>query len=320
MPTPLVPPDHDPRISPLSTADIRARFLVFFAARRHTRSFRAPGLVPAGDQTLLSRTRGMVQFKEVFTGAGDAQLTTPGGVDYQRVLAGGGPSTTTSRRSAGPPAQQHLLPRCSATGASATTFKRGGESTGRGSSSRSRWGSRGERLAATTYTDDEVAWAIWRDEIGLPPERMAAGGNVDAGDDNNFWRMADTGPCGPCQARSTSTEVPTFPRGRTASRDHSEKTALGGSRSGTSSSWSSSQRPDGRRAAAVPRACGRHRNEPRAAFASVLQQVPSNFDTDVFTPIHARMRELMGHDPEVFEAERFSYQVIADHSPGDDLS
>ena len=49
-------------------------------------------------------------------------------------------------------------------------------------------------------------------------------------------------------------------------------------------------------------------------LASVLQQVPRNFDTDLFTPIHARMRELLGHDPEAFEAERFSYQVIADHS------
>ena len=55
-----------------------------------------------------------------------------------------------------------------------------------------------ERLAATTYKDDEAARAIWRDEIGLPPERMAVWGDVDAGDDNNFWRMADTGPCGPC--------------------------------------------------------------------------------------------------------------------------
>ena len=49
-------------------------------------------------------------------------------------------------------------------------------------------------------------------------------------------------------------------------------------------------------------------------LASVLQQVPSNYDTDLFTPIHARLRELLGHDPDAFEAERFSYQVIADHS------
>src|SRR5204863_6959402 len=45
-----------------------------------------------------------------------------------------------------------------------------------------------------------------------------------------------------------------------------------------------------------------------------VQQVPTNYDTDLFAPIHARMGDLLGHDPEAFEAERFSYQVIADHS------
>src|SRR5690349_16857843 len=49
-------------------------------------------------------------------------------------------------------------------------------------------------------------------------------------------------------------------------------------------------------------------------LASVVQGVPTNYDTDLFTPIHARMRELLGHDPDAFEQERFSYQVIADHS------
>src|SRR3954454_12088643 len=49
-------------------------------------------------------------------------------------------------------------------------------------------------------------------------------------------------------------------------------------------------------------------------LTSVVQQVPSNYDTDLFAPIHARLREIFGHDPEAFEQERFSYQVIADHS------
>src|SRR4029077_4146940 len=46
----------------------------------------------------------------------------------------------------------------------------------------------------------------------------------------------------------------------------------------------------------------------------VMQQVGSNYDTDLFAPIQARLRELLNHDPDEFEAERFSYQVIADHS------
>jgi alanyl-tRNA synthetase len=49
-------------------------------------------------------------------------------------------------------------------------------------------------------------------------------------------------------------------------------------------------------------------------LTSVVQQVKTNYDTDLFTPIHAAMRDLLGHDPQAFEVERFSYQVIADHS------
>ncbi len=71
------------------------------------------------------------------------------------------------------------------------------------------------------------------------------------------------------------------------------------------------QRPDGRHPlpfTSVDTGLGLER------LAAVMQQVPTNYDTDLFTPIHARLRELLGHDPDVFEQERFSYQVIADHS------
>jgi alanyl-tRNA synthetase len=166
-----------------------------------------------------------------------------------------------------------------------------------------------DRLAATTYTDDEVAWSIWRDEIGLPPERMARWGDVDNGDDHNFWRMADTGPCGPCS------EIH-YDRGEHLSEgpecipDHSEHCPR------WLEIWNLvfmefDQRPDGRYPlpfTSVDTGMGLER------LASVLQQVPTNYDTDLFLPIHARMRELLGHDPDVFESERFSYQVIADHS------
>ena len=138
---------------------------------------------------------------------------------------------------------------------------------------------------------------------------MARWGDVEAGDDHNFWRMADTGPCGPCS------EIH-YDRGAHLSEgpqcvpDHSE----------TCPRWLElwnlvfmefDQRPDGRVPLpfkSVDTGMGLER------LASVLQGVTSNYDTDLFTPIHARMRELLGHDPDSFEAERFSYQVIADHS------
>jgi alanyl-tRNA synthetase len=139
---------------------------------------------------------------------------------------------------------------------------------------------------------------------------MARWGDVDAGDDKNFWRMAETGPCGPCS------EIH-YDRGAHLSEgpecvpDHSE----------TCPRWLEiwnlvfmefDQRPEGPRVPlpfpSVDTGLGLER------LASVLQGVLSNYDTDLFTPIHETLRRLLGHDPEAFEAERFSYQVIADHS------
>ena len=303
MPTPPAPLDRDPRISPLSAAEIRRRFLGFFASRGHT-VVPSASLVPAGDQTLLFTNSGMVQFKEVFTGAETRSYTRA--VDYQRVLRVAGKHNDFEE--VGRTTRHNTFFEMLGNWSFGDYFKR--------EAIHWAWefltvemGIPGERLAATTYTDDEVAWAIWRDEIGLPPERMARWGNVDAGDDNNFWRMADTGPCGPCS------EIH-FDRGAHLSEgpgcipDHSENCPR------WLEIWNLvfmefEQRPSGR----VPLPfTSVDTGMSLERLASVVQQVPSNFDTDVFTPIHARMRELMGHDPEAFEAERFSYQVIADHS------
>ena len=154
-----------------------------------------------------------------------------------------------------------------------------------------------------------MAWNIWVDEIGLPPERMARWGDVDNGDDANFWRMAETGPCGPCSEIHFDRGAE-FSEGPHCIPDHSE----------TCPRWVEiwnlvfmefDQLPDKRVPlpfTSVDTGLGLER------LASVLQQVPTNYDTDLFTPIHARMRELLGHDPDAFENERFSYQVIADHS------
>src|SRR4051795_6639906 len=73
----------DPRIQALPSAEIRRRFIEFFAERGHTPVVSA-SLVPAGDQTLLFTNSGMVQFKEVFTGAETRSYSRA--VDHQRVL------------------------------------------------------------------------------------------------------------------------------------------------------------------------------------------------------------------------------------------
>ncbi len=302
-PMPSPPATHDPRIKALPAAEIRRRFLDYFAERGHT-IVPSASLVPAGDQTLLFTNSGMVQFKDVFTGAEKRSYTRA--VDYQRVLRVAGKHNDFEEVGRTP--RHHTFFEMLGNWSFGDYFKRDAILWAWGFLTKD-LGIPPERLAATTYTDDEVAWNVWRDEIGLPPERMAKWGNVDAGDDRNFWRMAETGPCGPCSEIHFD-RGEQFSEGPECIPDHSE----------TCPRWLEiwnlvfmefDQRPDGRYPlpfTSVDTGLGLER------LASVLQQVPTNYDTDLFAPIHARMRELLGHDPGDFEAERFSYQVIADHS------
>ena len=303
-------PDHDERATPgartqtLSANELRSRFLDFFAERGHE-VVPSASLVPGGDQTLLFTNSGMVQFKDVFRGVEKRSYTRA--VDSQRCLRVAGKHNDFEEVGRTP--RHHTLFEMLGNWSFGDYFRR--------EAIHWAWefltqdlGIPGERLAATTYRDDEESWTVWRDEIGLPPERMAKWGDVDAGDDKNFWRMAETGPCGPCS------EIH-YDRGAELSEgpdcvpDHSEHCPR------WLEIWNlvfmeSDQQASGERVPLPFRSVDTGMGLER--LASVLQGVATNYDTDLFTPIHARMRELMRHDPDAFESERFSYQVIADHS------
>src|SRR5687768_1530538 len=303
-PMSTLPVTRDPRITSLPSGEIRRRFIEFFAERDHT-VVPSASLVPAGDQTLLFSNSGMVQFKDVLTGR--ETRSHKRAVDYQRCLRVAGKHNDFEEVGRTP--RHHTFFEMLGNWSFGDYFKREAIHWAWDLLTRD-YRIPGDRLAATTYKDDEEARAVWRDEIGLPPERMATWGDVDKGDDHNFWRMADTGPCGPCS------EIH-FDRGAHLSEgphcipDHSE----------TCPRWLEiwnlvfmefDQLPDGPRVPlpfkSVDTGMGLER------LASVLQGVPTNYDTDLFTPIHTHMRALLGHDPDTFEAERFSYQVIADHA------
>ena len=296
--------ERDSRIPSLSAAELRSRFVAFFAARGHT-EVPSASLLPAGDATLLFTNSGMVQFKELFSGAETRSYTRA--VDYQRCLRVAGKHNDFEEVGRTP--RHHTLFEMLGSWSFGDYFKRDAILWA--------WefltvelGIPAERLAATIYSDDEEAARIWLDEVKLPPDRLARWGDVAKGDDANFWRMAETGPCGPCSEIHFD-RGPELSCGSECVPDHSEGCPR------WLEIWNLvfmqyEQHADGRRTElpfkSVDTGMGLER------LASVSQQVLSNYDTDLFVPIHAALRAITGHGPDEFEARRFSYQVIADHA------
>jgi alanyl-tRNA synthetase len=288
----------------LTGAQIRRQYVEFFAARGHT-VVPSASLVPAGDQTLLFTNSGMVQFKDVLTGREKRSYVRA--ANYQRCLRVAGKHNDFEEVGRTP--RHHTLFEMLGNWSFGDYFKREAIHWAWELLTEA-YGIPGDRLAATVYSDDDEAYGIWHDEIGLPPERIARWGNIDSGDEANFWRMAETGPCGRCSEIHFDRGAQ-FSEGPHCLPDHSEHCPR------WLEVWNLvfmefEQRADGTRVPLPMKSVDTGMGLER--LTSVIQQVPTNYDTDLFTPIHAAMRELLGHDPEAFEAERFSYQVIADHS------
>jgi alanyl-tRNA synthetase len=188
-------PDTDTATAPVATvADIRKTFLDFFAAKGHT-VVASSGLVPGNDPTLMFTNSGMVQFKDVFLGTDKRPYTRAASV--QACLRAGGKHNDLEN--VGYTARHHTFFEMLGNWSFGDYFKR--ESL--------MWGWElltevyklpKERLLATVYEEDDEAYDIWTKEIGLPPERVIRIGDNKGGryKSDNFWMMADTGPCGPC--------------------------------------------------------------------------------------------------------------------------
>jgi alanyl-tRNA synthetase len=291
-------------MQPMSAAEIRERYQRFFEARGHTRVPPAP-LLARDDPTLLFVNSGMVQFKRVLTGEEKRDYTRA--VDAQPCLRVAGKHNDFEEVGRTP--RHQTLFEMLGNWSFGDYFKR--------EAIHWAWefltdelGFPPERLAATVYTDDDEAYQIWAEEIGLPPERMARWGNIAIGDDHNFWQMADTGPCGPCSEIHIDRGAE-LSEGPDCIPDHSE----------TCPRWLEvwnlvfmqyDRAADGTLTPlpfpSVDTGMGLER------ISSAAQGVDSNYRTDLFTPIIERLAEFIGHDPETVESERFSYQVVADHS------
>lgn len=177
-----------------TVADIRQTFLDFFKDKGHTVVPSSP-LVPANDPTLMFTNSGMVQFKDVFLGTDKRPYVRAASV--QACLRAGGKHNDLEN--VGYTARHHTFFEMLGNWSFGDYFKR--ESL--------RWAWElltevyklpADRLWATVYIDDDEAYDIWTKEIGLPPERVVRIGDNKGAKyaSDNFWMMADTGPCGPC--------------------------------------------------------------------------------------------------------------------------
>ena len=177
-----------------SVADIRSIFLDFFASKGHTVVASSP-LVPGNDPTLMFTNSGMVQFKDVFLGTDKRSYVRAASV--QACLRAGGKHNDLEN--VGYTARHHTFFEMLGNWSFGDYFKR----------EALHWAWElltkvyqlpADKLWATVYIDDDEAYAIWTQEIGLPSERVVRIGDNKGAKyaSDNFWMMADTGPCGPC--------------------------------------------------------------------------------------------------------------------------
>jgi alanyl-tRNA synthetase len=283
----------------MKTAEIRARFLEFFKDRGHTIVPSAP-LVPANDPTLLFTNSGMVQFKNVFLGS--EKLPYVRAVDVQRCLRAGGKHNDLD--SVGYTARHHTFFEMLGNWSFGDYFKQEAIEWA--------WelltqvfGLPPEKLWVTVYHTDDEAYAIWKDTVGLPAERIVriADNKGAPFASDNFWQMADTGPCGPC------TEIfydhgPGIPGGPPGSPDEDGDRYI--------EIWNlvfmQFDRADDGTLSPLPAPCvdtgmGLER------LAAVLQHVHSNYEIDLFQRLIAAAQNLTGCK----DRENKSLRVIADH-------
>ncbi|WP_339939003.1 alanine--tRNA ligase [Undibacterium luofuense] len=178
----------------MKSSEIREKFLSFFESKGHTR-VRSSSLVPANDPTLLFTNSGMVQFKDVFLGQ-DQRAYTRATTAQRSVRAGG---KHNDLENVGYTARHHTFFEMLGNFSFGDYFKKEAISYA--------WELLttvyklpAEKLTVTVYHEDDEAYDIWKNEIGVPAERIIRIGDNKGARyaSDNFWQMADTGPCGPC--------------------------------------------------------------------------------------------------------------------------
>ena len=282
-----------------TTSQIRSDFLEFFKGKGHTIVPSAP-LVPGNDPTLLFTNSGMVQFKDVFLGAEKRSYVRA--ADVQRCLRAGGKHNDLDQ--VGYTARHHTFFEMLGNWSFGDYFKKDAIAWAWELLTQV-WKLPAERLLVTVYQTDDEAYALWRDMIGIPESRIVRIGDNKGAPfaSDNFWQMAETGPCGPC------TEI---------FYDHGDHIAGGPPGSPDEDGdrfieiWNLvfmqfDRQPDGTLvplpAPCVDTGMGLER------LAAILQHVHTNYEIDLFQALIRKASELTG----MADLENKSLRVIADH-------
>jgi len=278
--------------------EARKIFLEYFKKYNH-QQVRSSSLVPQDDPTLLFVNAGMVQFKRVFTGDEKREYSTA--VTSQKCVRAGGKHNDLEN--VGYTARHHTFFEMLGNFSFGDYFKDKAIEMGWDLLTNG-YGFDPDKLHVSVYLDDDEAYEIWRDKIGVPEERI-----VRLGEEDNFWSMGDTGPCGPCSEIHID-------RGE-AFGCGAENCAVGCDCDRWLELWNlvfmQFEKDEEGNMKPLPKpsidtGLGLER------VISVLQDVPTNFDTDLFVPIMEKVGELSNKKRNESPEVEVAMKVIADHS------
>src|SRR5438552_9004593 len=290
----------------MKSADIRRKFLDYFKAppRAH-REVASSSLVPADDPTLLFTNSGMVQFKRAFHGLERRDYTRA--VTCQKCVRAGGKHNDLEQ--VGHTARHHTFFEMLGNFSFGDYFKKEAIEYAWEWVTSSEWlGIDPDRLYVTVHHSDDEARKLWRQVTGIADSRI-----FGLGDKDNFWQMADTGPAGPNTELNVDLRTK-HERGR--SELTTEEFVRLNEEGKQLEIWNLvfmqyDLQADGSRKnlpkPSVDTGAGLER------IASVMQNVPSNFDTGLFQPIIAQAVEVVGRPYDRGPAGA-PYRVLADHA------
>ncbi len=290
----------------MKSSEIRRNFIDYFtAAPRAHQEVPSSSLVPADDPTLLFTNAGMVQFKRVFQGLERRDYARA--VTCQKCVRAGGKHNDLEQ--VGHTARHHTFFEMLGNFSFGDYFKKEAiEYAWEWVTSRQWLGIDPDRLYVTVHHSDDEARKLWRQITGISDSRI-----FGLGDKDNFWQMADTGPAGP----NTELNVDLRPRSERGRGELTTEEFVRLNEEGKQLEiWNLvfmqyDLQPDGSRKnlpkPSVDTGAGLER------IASVMQNVPSNFDTDLFQPIIAQAVEIVGR-PYDRGPSGAPYRVLADHA------